>query len=262
MAMPRHLILVRHGESEGNFANARDRSGQSVPKRFLNRHPSNWRLTARGQRQAKAAGAWLRKHGPKSYRRYYVSTYNRAVETAGLLGLPNAQWTTESRLRERDMGKFSDLPSERALKYPEELKERSRDGFHWRPPSGESFTDLEVRLNLMLDKLSRKCDGETAIIVCHGEIMWTMIYLLEGLTPAEFRKVNRKGHIENCEIIHYTRMDPRRGSDLMASSFRWVRHICPWDLKRKDTSWQPIRKKRYSNEQLLRMARKFRPIAF
>lgn len=70
---------------------------------FLKRHSSLWRLTDRGRDQAVSAGQWLRENlGQPPIYRYYVSEYIRAMETAGLMNLPNAKWFVEVQLRERD----------------------------------------------------------------------------------------------------------------------------------------------------------------
>ncbi len=50
-------------------------------------------LTDTGGRQAEAAGAWLREHGLDQYDRHYCSRYVRTMQTAALLGLPDAAWT-------------------------------------------------------------------------------------------------------------------------------------------------------------------------
>src|ERR1700722_18361885 len=82
MAMPLDLVLIRHGESEGNVAFGKSRQGDDshfTPK-FLTRHSSHWRLTTRGAHQARCAGDWLRENVAESFDRYYVSEYLRAME--------------------------------------------------------------------------------------------------------------------------------------------------------------------------------------
>src|SRR6476469_2760454 len=104
MTMPIDLVLVRHGESEGNviFRKAAAGDHSHVNEAFLNRHSSRWRLTDLGVRQAHAAGRWLRQNVAEAVDRYYVSEYLRAMETAGHLGFHPARWHSEFFLRERD----------------------------------------------------------------------------------------------------------------------------------------------------------------
>lgn len=103
---PYELILVRHGQSEGNLAVSRSEKGDlsSYTPEFKNKHSSSYRLTDKGVKQAKVTGEWIRENIGDQFDRYYTSEYVRAMETAAHLGLPNAQWYTEIVLRERDKG--------------------------------------------------------------------------------------------------------------------------------------------------------------
>lgn len=60
----KELVLIRHGESEGNVARQKSLQGDDslFYGEFKNRHSSNWRLTDRGRQQALAAGEWLREN--------------------------------------------------------------------------------------------------------------------------------------------------------------------------------------------------------
>ena len=98
MTMPIDLVLVRHGESEGNVAFRQAHAGDHslFNDGFLKRHSSRWRLSPHGVEQAHAAGDWLRQHVADSFDRYYVSEYLRAMETAGHLGFGEANGTASS----------------------------------------------------------------------------------------------------------------------------------------------------------------------
>ena len=118
----RELVLVRHGESEGNVAYQRSKMGDAsmYSGEFLRRHSGQWRLTDQGIEQAEAAGAWLRAHYPEGFERLYVSEYLRAKETAGHLNLPPGgasgdpkkahMWFAELVLREREFGRLEHVP--------------------------------------------------------------------------------------------------------------------------------------------------------
>ena len=83
----RELVLVRHGESEGNVAYQRSKMGDAsmYSGEFLRRHSGQWRLTDQGIEQAEAAGAWLRAHYPEGFERLYVPNqpyyYHQYAET-------------------------------------------------------------------------------------------------------------------------------------------------------------------------------------
>ena len=146
MTMPLDLVLVRHGESEGNVAFGLSRRGDHshFTPEFLARHSSKWRLTEQGEQQARAAGAWLRAHLTSSFDRYYVAEYLRAMETAAHLGFDDAVWRCEFYLRERDWGVFDVMSyQERRQRYGEDLRRRAVDTFFWTPPGGESMAEVD-----------------------------------------------------------------------------------------------------------------------
>lgn len=263
MTMPIDLVLVRHGESEGNLAKDRAKKGdtQGFTKEFLDRHSSQFRLTSKGVAQAKAAGEWLKANGLARFDRYYSSEYLRAYETAGHLGLdllPEQRWFLDFFLRERDYGQWDVLPyAERSRKFPEYVKHQERDGFFWSPPGGESMADVALRLGRLLDTLHRECSDKRVIVVCHGETIWAMRVRLERMTQGRFAQLDasKESHdrIHNCQIIQYTRREP--GSDKPPGTrYDWMRSICPWDHALSSGDWTRIVRPTYTNEDLLAMA--------
>src|SRR5512133_2322008 len=111
MVMPRNLIFVRHGESEGNVANRASRAGNDIHfknEAFLNRHPSHYRLSDKGIGEAKWAGERIRSLG-MSFGRKYVSPYIRAMETMHLLHLGGPSAFVSYELRERSWGELDVL---------------------------------------------------------------------------------------------------------------------------------------------------------
>ncbi len=255
--MPIDVVLVRHGQSEGNVANKRSRKGDhsAFTEEFRNRHSSLFRLTDLGIQQAQAAGHWLRANGMADFERYYVSEYLRAMETAYHLQLPRARWFQELYLRERDWGGELDvLPDdERMVRFGEALQRRGRDGFFWRPPGGETLADVCLRADRILDKWHRECSDKRVIAVCHSEMMWVFRVRLERITARRFvdMDADRAQHLQNGHILHYTRRDPATGL-VDCKYLRWVRSICPWDPKRSTNDWTDIDRPVYTNDDLLK----------
>ena len=260
MTMPIDLVLVRHGESEGNLAKDRAKKGdiEGFTKDFRDRHSSQFRLTTKGVTQAKKAGAWLRRNGLGNFDRYYASEYVRARETAGHLALEGARWYSDILLRERDYGLFDAMPyAERAEKYPDYVKHKDRDGLTWAPPGGESIADAMLRVGRLLDVLHRECSAMRVIVVCHGETMWAMRLRLERMTWERFEELDRSDdphdRIHNCQIIQYTRRTP--GSDeAPGTRYDWMRSVCPTDLALSSNDWTRIVRPVYTNEELLALA--------
>jgi NAD+ kinase len=258
MTMPIDLVLVRHGESEGNAARRLSIAGDNsaFTQEFCSRHGSRLRLTDRGREQARVAGDWLKENIGERFDRYLVSGYLRAMETAALLELPDAIWYQEFYLREREMGLFEIMSEDdKKNKYPEVFRQYESDPFYWTPPNGESMAQLCLRIDRVLHTLHRECSNKRVLIVGHGLVMWAFMVRIERLTPTQFlersHSQNIADHIRNCQIIHYTRRDPAGGE--IASRVEWVRSVCPWDTA-PDSEWRTITRPTFTNEQLLEAA--------
>src|SRR3954469_13229262 len=143
------LGVVRHGESTGNvIATAAERDGVElidIPER-----DADVPLSDTGREQAEAVGRWL-VDLPADRRPdvAVVSTYLRARQTAALalegLGL---RPVADERLRDRELGVL-DLPPGQGVRprLPAESDRRKRLGkFYYRPPGGESWADVLLRL--------------------------------------------------------------------------------------------------------------------
>uniref|UniRef100_M4BWY9 Uncharacterized protein n=1 Tax=Hyaloperonospora arabidopsidis (strain Emoy2) TaxID=559515 RepID=M4BWY9_HYAAE len=160
---PKRLILVRHGESEGN-----------IDPSLYGHVPDNaMHLTALGYEQAVAAGKSIKKIIGNETMRFIVSPYVRTIETfGGILKSWGFQgkaipWTEEPRIREQDFGNFQD-----PLKIRECKAQRRRFGsFFYRFPSGESPADVYDRVSSFLESLYRlfeKSSEENYVLVTHG----------------------------------------------------------------------------------------------
>lgn len=255
--MPVDLLLVRHGQSEGNEAREQSKHGDesAYTPEFRARLNREWRLTAVGVSQARAAGRWIRETVEAPYGGCYTSEYIRARETAGHLGLSGASWVQEILLRERSWGRadFVMPESERWRQFAGELAARRQDPCYWRPPEGESLADVYVRIRLVLDKVRECAPDGTCILVTHEDVMWAARLLLEGLTQEECRALllsdDPCGKIHNAQVLHYSRLNP--DTDRCSDSFEWVRSVCPWDPTRSTNEWRRIQPRSFSNEELL-----------
>ena len=263
MSTPLDLYFVRHGQSEGNAAKRLSEAGDSsaFSADFRDRHSSSFRLTDLGYQQARAAGIFLRQNVLGQdfvFDRMYVSEYARAQETAGLLGLPGANWLCDPYLTERDWGDADNLPDdERKKRFGEALKKREVEPFFWRPPNGESFSDLCLRVDRVLDTLHRECSDKRVIIVCHGEVMRAFQVRLERLSQVRFRDLifsdRSEDRIHNCQITHYTRRDPSSGQ--IRPYAGWVKWTRPAEEGSPSSDWSTIRRTTYSNADLLHLVR-------
>ncbi len=254
MTMPIDLVLVRHGQSEGNVAAHKSREGNHdcYTSAFRERHGSQWRLSDKGVQDAERAGAWLRKNLPR-FDRCYTSEYTRALETAARLGLEDALWYREPQLRERDHGHLESIPHpELRTRFAEEIERRARGGLFWRPPGGESMTDVCTRVDRFFDTLHRECSDKRVIVVVHGEVMWAFRLRLERMPQERWLELDASSdladRIFNGQIIHYTRRDPETNVD--APHLNWMRMVRA-DDPTFPRGWRPIVRPKFSNQELL-----------
>lgn len=253
--LPINLYLVRHGQSEGNAAKRRAEAGDETvyTQEFRDRHNSSFRLTKRGRQEAIAAGEWLKANAP-SFERMITSGFNRAMETAALLDMPDPRWFVDHLLTERDWGDLDNLPeSERQERFGEALRRQDADPFYWSPPNGESFMQLALRVDRLLQTLHRECEGKNVLVVCHGEVMRALQVRLERMSQQRFRYLSfsddPNDRIHNCQIIHYTRRIP--DGNWLSRSMDWVRWIRPAEESVPQSGWQAIVRPTYTSDELL-----------
>ena len=255
---PLELIFVRHGESEGNVAVHAAENGDlsHFTEDFSKRHSSTYNLTPQGVKQAKEAGKWLIENvnGGK-FDAYYCSTYVRARQTAGYLDLPDAKWHIRDYIREHDWGNLDAMTDEeRWAKYPEAMKKREVSKFYFASPGGESLADMLLRVRVgILTTLYRELPGGRALVVTHGNVIWPVRIVMEKWLPEEFQALrdrrDPKDKIYNCQIVQYSRIDPKSGK--VSEKFDWVRSVCPWDLSLSHNDWEKVSHKTYSNQELI-----------
>jgi broad specificity phosphatase PhoE len=188
MARPRRIVLVRHGESEGNH---NDTIYQRVPDHAL-------ALTERGLRQVKATGERLREVFGREPVSAYVSPYRRTHQTLSGLGLgPElVRVREEPRLREQDWGNWQDPEDVRKQKTYRE----AYGHFFYRFAQGESGADVYDRVGAFLESLWRSFEKPdqppNVLIVTHGLTMRLFCMRWLHWSVAEFESQSNPGNAE------------------------------------------------------------------
>ncbi|GAA2487771.1 histidine phosphatase family protein [Streptomyces gobitricini] len=181
MARPRRIVLVRHGESEGN---ADDTVYEREPDHALG-------LTDRGRRQAEEAGERLRALFGDERVSVYISPYRRTHETYRLFRLDPAlvRVREEPRLREQDWGNWQDRDDVR-------LQKAYRDAyghFFYRFAQGESGADVYDRVGAFLESLHRSFEAPdhppNVLLVTHGLTMRLFCMRWFHWTVADFESL-------------------------------------------------------------------------
>lgn len=266
MTLPIDLVLVRHGESEGNVALKRSYAGDDSLYTEQFRHiPSTlWQLTSKGQQEMQITGQWIKDHVLPSFDIYMVSNTLRTYESAAFMALENAKWEPSPYLMERDWGELATKPvSERQELFANALKSRPYDTLSWRPPNGESLLDVISRgTRIVLDSLHRKQEEKnckSAILVCHGEMMWTFRYLIERMPLDKWYDLEHSGNpqdrIHNGQVLHYTRQNPENPKDIRPH-MKWMRSVCPYDHSVSSSEWRKLKQRKLNNAELLTLVNK------
>ncbi|XP_062230716.1 phosphoglycerate mutase-like protein AT74H [Phragmites australis] len=201
--LPKRIILVRHGESQGNL----DMSAYTTTPDY--RIP----LTTLGAEQARAAGRRIRdvvaSDAGASWKVYfYVSPYARTRATLREIvgAFPRDRVIgvrEECRVREQDFGNFQVEERMRAVKQTRERFGR----FFFRFPEGESAADVFDRVASFLESLWRDIDmgrleqdascETNLVIVSHG--LTSRVFLMKWFkwTVDQFERLN---NFDNCEF--------------------------------------------------------------
>jgi broad specificity phosphatase PhoE len=236
------LGVVRHGQSTGNVIAERAETGGleaiDIPER-----DADVPLSDTGREQAEAVGRWLGGL-PEDDRPEIavVSPYLRTRQTAELAlagtGIPAV---VDERLRDRELG-ILDLLTGRGVqaRLPGEAARRKRLGkFYYRPPGGESWADVLLRLRALLRELRADHPGGRVLLFAHEATVLLVRYLAEDLSEAELMDVAHRTTIANTAISTWR----RAGGELKPELFNSVDHLhregTP-PTKQEDVNAEPV----------------------
>jgi broad specificity phosphatase PhoE len=224
MAELEWLGVLRHGQSSGNVAAQAAEVGGldmiDIPER-----DADVPLSDTGREQAAAVARWLA--GQPAGERpsvAVVSPYLRTRQTAELaLGELAIPTVIDERLRDRELGVLDLLTSRGVANLlPDEARRRQRLGkFYYRPPGGESWTDVLLRLRSLLRDLRADHPGGRVLLVGHEAVVLLVRYLAESLTETDLMDVARGTTIANCSISTWR----RSGDALKPELFNFVDHL-------------------------------------
>ena len=216
---PAVLWVVRHGQSAGNVA--RDEADASGAQHILLDHRDvDVPLSDLGQEQARALGEWFAAGKAEDRPDILLSSpYVRAVQTTRIFRgaggcAADERICIDERLREKEFGILDRLTRfgiEAA--HPEQAEFRSLLGkFYHRPPGGESWCDVILRLRSLLDTVSLHYGGRRVMIVAHQVVVLCLRTIIENLSEEEILAIDKKADVANCAITEY-RFDPKAGGD-------------------------------------------------
>lgn len=205
MAITR-LWLVRHGESEGNVAASKaEREGSPVIA--LDARDADVELSPVGREQAEALRTWVASlDAPID--EYWASPYRRAKQTLALAVGDDRRARVDERLRDRELG-ILDLLTWRGVEelHPEEAARRRHLGkYYHRPPGGESWADVALRLRSFLgEALDRP--GPTALVVAHDAVIMLILHVLLPLDEPKLMAFAATHTVRNASVTELVRDD-------------------------------------------------------
>jgi broad specificity phosphatase PhoE len=206
---PRTLWLIRHGQSEGNVI--RDEAERrDAPEFVLDCRDADVPLSDLGRRQAEAFGRWLADQpADQNPQAVLVSPYRRAAETADVVlaaaGLAHVPRGVDERLRDREMGLWDGLTWRGIVaKFPEESERAKLVGrFFHRPPGGESWADICLRLRTFLADVVRELQDVRVLVVAHDVVIQLTRAIVEGMDEAAAVELVHGTTYANCGLTSF-----------------------------------------------------------
>ncbi len=222
------ILLVRHGESMGNVAAAAAFAvGAEVIE--VGQRDADVPLSSTGIEQAQAFGRWLGDladdEAPESV---WCSPYARAVQTASVaMDVSGRQYPfrVDERLRDRELGVLDLLTAvgvDRRL--PAEAARRKWLGkFYYRPPGGESWADMGLRIRSLMRDLDDDENGRRVLVVAHDALILMIRYVCERLTEADILEIALGSNVANASMTRLVR--PTGSGAWQLDSFNVSSHV-------------------------------------
>ena len=208
---PELLYIVRHGESAGNVA--REAATVAGDRTIdIDTRDVDVPLSRLGIQQAEALGRWFATLPASSTPNIILtSPYLRARHTAEIVaesaGLSRDRYTVvvDERLREKEFGILDRLTKVGIEAYhPDQAELRRLLGkFYHRPPGGESWCDVILRLRSAFEMVSREYCGQRVLLVGHSVVVLCMRYLVEHMTEEQILLIDRENEVANCSVTSY-----------------------------------------------------------
>ncbi|MET1039084.1 MAG: histidine phosphatase family protein [Aeromicrobium sp.] len=204
------LGVVRHGESTANVA-----AGSAERDRLdlidIAEREADVPLSDLGRKQAESLGRRMRlTPGTELPDLVVVSPFLRARQTAEIaMGDLDVRIRVDERLRDRDLGVL-DLHTVQGIqaRFPEESARRKRHGkFYYRPPGGESWADVALRLRALLREIEQDRPGRRIVLFAHDVVVSTTRYVLEDLEEQELMEAAAKTPIANASLSSWVRSE-------------------------------------------------------
>lgn len=172
MTLQGRIFIARHGETVFNAAGRMQGATQDTP------------LTRAGFAQADAMGAALATYlGTKQALRLYSSPSGRALQTLAIvaehIGEDWHEATHDARLMEIDVGAWGGRTYAEIIDEQGEIIDHEASLFSVRPPGGEWYDEIAVRLKAWID--DTRGERGDRLVIMHGMSSAVLRGILLGL---------------------------------------------------------------------------------
>ena len=172
MTLQGRIFIARHGETVFNAAGRMQGATQDTP------------LTRAGFAQADAMGAALATYlGTKQALRLYSSPSGRALQTLAIvaehIGEDWHEATHDARLMEIDVGAWGGRTYAEIIAQQGEIIDHEASLFSVRPPGGEWYDEIAVRLKAWID--DTRGERGDRLVIMHGMSSAVLRGILLGL---------------------------------------------------------------------------------
>ena len=227
-AGPRRILLVRHGESTANVAAGEaERAGLEVID--VGSRDADVELSELGRRQAATVGDALAGQLGADWlgtSRVWTSPYRRARQTAQLAagaeagaggGAPAGSterdarvndgdgFLVDERLRDRELGILDALTTLGVdTRLPQESARRSWLGkFYYRPPGGESWADVALRIRSFLRDAEPAAGTAPLVVFTHDAVVSLFAYVLLRFDEDQLTRFLAERVVSNASITSF-----------------------------------------------------------
>ena len=201
------IIFLRHGQAKNNTERILAGRTEGIP------------LTDTGIKQAEHT-AQLLEH--MNISAIYSSPIQRAKHTAEIVGESNSlDVTTDDRLIELDMGKFTGMPYDEIFNSHGNVFMKFYNGELEIAHNGvETFTEVKKRILGIVEHVIEKHPNENVVLVTHMDPIKAMLSTIVDLSPTNlfeliianaslniFREKDQKFSLSGLNVMHPSRFD-------------------------------------------------------
>ncbi|MDH3657858.1 MAG: histidine phosphatase family protein [Nitrosopumilus sp.] len=201
------IIFLRHGQAKNNTERILAGRTEGIP------------LTDTGIKQAEHT-AQLLEH--MNISAIYSSPIQRAKHTAEIVGKSNSlDVTTDDRLIELDMGKFTGMPYDEIFNSHGNVFMKFYNGELEIAHNGvETFTEVKKRILGIVEHVIEKHPNENVVLVTHMDPIKAMLSTIVDLSPTNlfeliianaslniFREKDQKFSLSGLNVMHPSRFD-------------------------------------------------------